>query len=55
MKITYGKFCQEQRDLLNQFYHWWSQHHANNPEKFPAELEPGEWDEQFHLYTGEGQ
>lgn len=32
------------------FAHWWMQQHHEEPDKFPLNLEPGEWDEQFRAW-----
>lgn len=38
------------KDQLDAFYAWWLHKHAEDPENFPLDINPGDWDEQLELY-----
>jgi len=38
---------------LEEFISWWTASWAKDPVKFPLEMSPGDWDEQFHLWQTE--
>jgi hypothetical protein len=44
------QFCVEQRALLRQFEAWWIRNLAENPETFPLDMKPGEWDANFAAF-----
>lgn len=35
---------------LERFEEYWKEQRAKDQAKFPAEMEPGDWDEQFRLF-----
>jgi hypothetical protein len=49
-KQSLNAFCCEVETDIQAFRSYWSAAHAADPEKFPAEMNLGDWDEQFHLW-----
>ena len=49
--MTLRDFVKEQIELLNGFESCWSSKHQENPSLFPEHMEPGDWDEQFSIFT----
>lgn len=50
--MHFHTFHREQLETLERFFLWWREQHKQNPDKFPAELEPGEWYEQLMMFEG---
>jgi hypothetical protein len=51
--MTLEEFVTQQRDLLEHFQAVWSQRQANEPNNYPNELPPGDWDEQLRFFAEE--
>lgn len=51
-KETLEQFIESERDRLEQFRAFWTIGMLEQPDIFPAELEPGEWDEQYRCAEG---
>jgi hypothetical protein len=43
-------FCEESHRDITRFLVYWVASHVNNPEMFPMDMQPGDWDEQFRLF-----
>lgn len=37
---------------LAHFLRWWFEQHDEDPNNFPLDMEPGEWDEQYQMWEG---
>ncbi len=37
---------------VSRFLRWWGEQHDKDPNNFPLVMEPGEWDEQYHMWEG---
>jgi hypothetical protein len=49
-KITLGQFIAEEVERLHKFSEFWEYNRLKNPEHFPKELRPGDWDEQLRCF-----
>ena len=49
-KITLRDFENGQLKKLGQFFAWWKRQNKTMPAKFPMEMEPEEWAEQYNLF-----
>lgn len=45
--ITLEQFYKEEQSRILAFKMWWMKNHHINPEHFPLEMAPGEWDAQI--------
>ncbi|WP_269581863.1 hypothetical protein [Roseibium sp. Sym1] len=49
--MTLEEFIFEQHEAVNRFYRFWqTQQQGENREHFPAEMEPGDWDDQLRTF-----
>lgn len=46
-EITFDEFRRQMREKLDAFEAYWARMAEKNPEHFPMELFPGDWDSQF--------
>lgn len=44
-------FFEKQNADMIAFYEWYVEQHKNNPERFPIDMEYGDWVEQFLLFS----
>ena len=51
MKMKLEKYIQLSIRELKLFEEFWKAENKNNPEFFPEDLEPGQWDEQFYAFS----
>lgn len=50
-EMTLEEFIFEQHEAVNRFYRFWqTQQQGENREHFPAEMEPGDWDDQLRTF-----
>jgi hypothetical protein len=47
---TYQDFARQMAMVAAEFLVYWRRNHAEDPLAFPAEMKPGEWDEQFRAF-----
>lgn len=52
-KMLISTFCRKEREYIDAFEKWWNSQNEKDPDKFPSELGPGEWDEQFAIWADE--
>lgn len=52
-EMTLDEFIVEQWKLLEMFRDHWKKMNKENPDQYPIELSPGNWDEQFMFFTPE--
>ena len=43
-------WCAAERVLVTTFQLWWFEQHDKDPDNFPINMEPGEWDEQYRIW-----
>lgn len=43
-------FLHDEIERTARFMTWWMNSHQEDPEMFPLEMEPGQWDEQLRIY-----
>lgn len=48
--MTLEGFITEKKLEIEAFERWWIKNHEENPNNFPLELGPGDWDEQLQLF-----
>ena len=48
MKFT--NYIQELKEDVKKFEIFWNENMYKHPDKFPKDMEPGEWDEQFRCW-----
>lgn len=48
--ITLGEWLYYRRAELDAFAAWYAKQHEAEPDKYPAAMWPGEWDEQLFLH-----
>lgn len=48
--MSFAEWRQLEEESLREFEKWWREQHAANPEMFPLDMPPGEWDEQFRAW-----
>lgn len=51
--MNFETFLQDEAKRLELFKKWWLENHKTNPEYFPLEMNPGDWDSQYHFFNGE--
>ncbi len=45
-------WCGNEVSHLARFHRWWRERNAEDPDNFPLEMEPGEWEEQYCIWEG---
>ena len=53
-KVTLDDWLKEEHQRIENFAAMWKLENTSNPENWPNELEPGEWDEQLRAYESMG-
>ena len=48
--ITFDEFLRQELDRLDAFSRFWSQGMHQQPQHYPAEMLPGDWEEQLSLF-----
>ena len=49
--MTLTEFIEQEKARLEQFRAMWlHRHNEVNTEHYPMDMEPGEWDEQMHIF-----
>lgn len=51
--ISLAAWKEYQEDRIREFELYWKSQMQSEPQDFPAELEKGDWDEQFAFYQEE--
>jgi hypothetical protein len=47
-----NEWCGVEQVRIARFQLWWLDKHDIDPDNFPLDMEPGEWDEQYHIWEG---
>jgi len=50
MKLSIDEFCIEELETVKEFTRYWLRMHKEDPDNYPYNLRPGDWDEQYHFF-----
>ena len=48
--MMFSNFLSQEASRLAAFTRYWEYNNSKQPEHFPKDLSPGEWDEQYHAF-----
>ena len=53
--MTLEEWIEEEKKRIERFRAMWEENRRRRPSLFPAEMDPGEWDEQYRAWGDEAE